>query len=125
MSKLLIGGKYLIIDSSLAVAIGLTSSIILLKIIELFDGMKLSEKNLRDGKYWIDKSYHEWQEDFPFLATNTIRNIFKSLSERGLIIFGNFTNNRIDSLKQITINEEALDELKQKYKHINAKVKDA
>jgi len=70
---------------SLAVAIGLNESIVLQQLYYLLQGDK-NGKILGDGEKYIFNTYEGWQKYFPFFSEPTIKRIFTSLEERGLVI---------------------------------------
>ena len=63
-------------------------------------------KNIYDGCYWVHNTYDEWQQQFPFWQTRTIRRIFKGLEEKNLI--RSFVKKSLKNSKHYTINYETL-----------------
>lgn len=80
--KLLISDSPLQILPELATKIGLNEAIFLQ---QLHFRMQIS-KNVRDGHIWVYKTYPEWQEEFPFWSTATIKRIIRGLEISGYVI---------------------------------------
>lgn len=107
MSKLLISEPPLLVLPSLAKLIGLNESIF----IQQLHYWTLNSKNVVEGERWLYNSYQEWQEQFPFWSTITIRRIIGSLEKQGILISSNFNKLKIDRTKWYRINYERLKQL--------------
>lgn len=59
-----------------------------------------------DGKWWVYNSYEEWRVYFPWLAEVTIRGLFNSLEEKGIVEFRQGVKDKFDRRKWYTINYE-------------------
>lgn len=65
-----------------------------------------------EGKFWIYKTYEEWQEqDFFFWSVRTVKSVFKSLTNLGLIESQKLSSNRHNRVNYYTINAEKLAEI--------------
>lgn len=65
-----------------------------------------------EGKFWIYKTYEEWQEqDFFFWSVRTVKSVFKSLTNLGLIESQKLSSNRHNRVNYYTINTEKLAEI--------------
>lgn len=65
-----------------------------------------------DGKFWIYKTYEEWQEqDFFFWSVRTVKSIFKKLGDMGLIESQKLSSNRHNRVNYYTINSVKLAEI--------------
>lgn len=73
----------LVVCPSLAVEIGIFEAM-LLQQINYWLNPKWN-KNYRDGKYWVHKTYDEWMEEFPFWSKDTLRRVINSLKSQNLI----------------------------------------
>lgn len=84
-TSLLIPEPPLQILPSLAVAIGLNEAIVLQQLFYLLNRPG-NGKVLADGEKYIFNTYEQWAEYFPFFSIPTLKRIFYSLEERGLVI---------------------------------------
>ena len=65
-----------------------------------------------EGKFWIYKTYEEWQEqDFFFWSVRTVKSVFKNLTNLGLIESEKLSSNRHNRVNYYTINAEKLAEI--------------
>lgn len=86
MSKLLIEEPPLQVLPSLAIAIGLNEAIVLQQLHYLLRDPRFGRRV--EEKQWIFNTYEEWQVSyFPFWSAVTIKRIFTSLSNLGLVVF--------------------------------------
>jgi hypothetical protein len=108
MTKLLINENPLIILPSLAVKIGLNEAIILQQIHYWLDPR--TNKNLKNGVYWVYNTYSQWHLQFPFFSEITIRRAISSLEKQDLLISKTFNANSFNNIKWYTINYEKLKE---------------
>lgn len=69
-------------EKELAKTIGLNESIVLGTLYERVE----KEGTPLNGREWVERTYEEWQEDFPFWSIATIKRIFSSLKKQGLIV---------------------------------------
>lgn len=106
-SRLLIDEHPQIFYPSLATRLTLEEAIVL----QQFQFWLGRTKNIRDGKRWIYNTYAEWQKQFPYMSTRTVRRVIKSLEERGLLVVGNYNRMPTDQTKWYTIDYDVLDEL--------------
>jgi len=89
-SKYIISGKSLIVLPDLAVIFGLMDAIALQQV----HYWLLRSKNLFNGRKWTYHSYPKWVEEFPFVSADTVKRTFLSLERRGVILTGNFAENK-------------------------------
>jgi hypothetical protein len=110
MSKLLINEPPLQLLPSLAVEIGLNESLVIQQIHYWI------QKNgkMINGKPWTYNSYRNWQKQFPFWSESSVKRVFQSLEEKGLLISGNYNKLPMDKTKWYAINYERLDEIEQR-----------
>lgn len=80
--RLLINESPLQVLPGLAKEIGLNEAIFL----QQLHFRLLISKNMRDGHIWIYKTYEEWQEEFPFWSTTTIKRMIRGLERAGYVI---------------------------------------
>lgn len=123
MDKLLLDERPLIVNPSLAEAIGLNEAIVLQQIHFWVKKNTEEKRNIRDGKAWTHNSYAKWQEDcFPFWSEVTIRRTFKSLEKMGILEAEQFGSDDWDQQKWYTIDYEKMDTVL-KEKMVEAKAK--
>lgn len=106
-SKYLLEEHPITFHPSLAIAIGVNEAIILQKI-NLWINCKPKDA---DGRSWIYNSYRSWQEQLPFFSESTIKRALKNLSDKGIIIKGNFNKMKMDRTTWYSIDYDRLDEL--------------
>ena len=81
-SKLLINEPPLLISPTLASRVGLNEAILLQQIHYWIQG----QGKERNGRRWTYNSYSQWQKQFPFWSTITIRRIIRHLEKAGVLI---------------------------------------
>ncbi|QOS97582.1 DnaD domain protein [Brevibacterium sp. JNUCC-42] len=106
-NKLLLDEQPLIIQPSLAVLIGLNEALFLQQLHYWLQ--KSSHRH--DGRRWVYNTYSDWQAQFPFMGINTIRRVVNVLTEKGLVLIGNYNQSKIDRTKWYSIDYEKLDKL--------------
>ncbi len=111
--KLLLSGKdNIILNTQLAVEIGLNEAIVLRQVYYWVEHYEAEKKNFRDGKYWVYNSMKQWRADnFPFMSEKTIERAFKSLREKELILVGDYSSDRMKRPNWYTVNDEKFEEL--------------
>ena len=102
MSRLLIDEPPLQVLPSLAREIGLNEAIMLQQI----HYWLLKSGNEFEGAKWFYKTLEEWQTEFPFWSTMTIRRTLGSLEKQKIIKIGNFNKKKFDKTKWYTIDYE-------------------
>lgn len=107
MSKLLFDEYPLVVQPTLARAIGLHEAIVLQQINYWLNLQKGGE--IIDGKKWIYNSLSDWQEQFPFLSESSIYRAMENLEWANLIKTGNYNKRKGDKTKWYTINQETVD----------------
>ena len=96
----------LVVNPSLAAAIGLSESIV---IQQMQYWLKKSTNKIK-GQSWIYNTYDEWALQFPFWKPETIRKIFSKLRKLDLIKSEKLSKNKWDKTNWYTINYQILDE---------------
>jgi len=105
VSRLLLDEKPLIILPSLAKTVGLNEAIVLQ---QLHYWLQQST-NIRDGYKWVYNTYEDWQKQFPFWSTRTLKRIITGLEKKGIIVSANYNQISIDRTKWYRIDYEKLD----------------
>lgn len=97
MSKILFDESPLVIDTTLAIAIGLNEAIIVQQVHYWLEINKKSGNNFIDGRHWTYNSISKWhKEHFPFLAEKTVKRTFSNLVEMGILVTGNYNKQKMD-----------------------------
>ncbi len=89
---------------ALALEIGLNESIVLQ---QLFIHVQKGSTIL-DGKQWLQKTYEEWQNIFPFWSISTIKRIFSSLQKKGMVLIEQHGKHQYNRTNWYAISEDAL-----------------
>lgn len=108
--KLLINEPPVQVIPSLAKAIGLNEAIVLQQLHYWLENKK-NPGRVVEGEKWIYNTYDEWHENFPFWGVSTIKRIFTTLEERGLIITRQFDKGKYDRTKFYRIDYAAFSAL--------------
>lgn len=95
----------LVVQPSLAVAVGLHEAIILQQIQYWISSPRAHE---RDGKRWVYNSYGDWQQQFPFLSREQIGRAIRHLEKDKVLVSGNYNKKTSDRTKWYSIDYEAL-----------------
>lgn len=109
MSRLLLNEYPLMVSPTLASKIGLNESLILQQIHYWLEINRKAKKNFINGFYWTYNTYNQWQEQFPFWSTSTIKRTISNLEKLGLIISENHNTLKIDRTKWYRIDYANLD----------------
>jgi Fe2+ or Zn2+ uptake regulation protein len=65
-----------------------------------------------NGRPWVYNSYKDWQAQFPFWSERTVRRLFSSLEEKGIILSSNFNKSKTDRTKWYSIDFEKVESFK-------------
>ena len=68
-------------------------------------------KSFRDGRWWASMTLGQWHEQFVWLSERTIQRYFRDLAEQGIVIVGNFNEDRFDQTNWYTLDYQALNQL--------------
>ncbi|MDR7001360.1 conserved phage C-terminal domain-containing protein [Neobacillus niacini] len=107
MSNLLVYENPMMVIPSLANMIGLNEAIVLQQLHYWVD----KSTHIIEGRKWIYNTYNDWQEQFSFWSLSTIKRIFRSLEDQGLLLSGNWNTSKMDKTKWYTIEYERLEAL--------------
>lgn len=107
MSGLLFTREPLVVNTDLAVLIGLHEAIVLQQVHYWLQ----KNINIVDGRSWVYNSMDEWHKQFRYVSRDTVKRTFKSLVELGLLETGNHNKHHFDKTKWYSINYEKLDEI--------------
>ncbi|HHV26905.1 MAG TPA: hypothetical protein GXX63_06890 [Tissierellia bacterium] len=104
----------LVVDKDIATTLGLNEAIILQQVHYWIEINKKHKRNCYKGRYWTYNTIEEWQEEFPFWSTSTVKRIFKRLRDRKIIIVDNFNTYQMDRTLWYTIDYEELEKIMEK-----------
>lgn len=99
MSRLLINEPPLQVLPSLAREIGLNEAIML----QQMHYWLIKSSHEFEGVKWFYKTLEDWQTEFPFWSTMTIRRTLTNLEKQKVIRIGNFNKKKFDKTKWYTI----------------------
>ncbi len=106
MSKLLFDESPLVVQPTLAKAIGLNETIVLQQI-NYWMNQKGVGRTIK-GVRWIYNTVSEWKDNFPFWSEETIKRTIYNLQDAQLIQTGNYNQSAMDRTKWYTINFETV-----------------
>jgi hypothetical protein len=112
--RLLIEDRPITVSPVLATALGINEAIILQQLHFLLTITEESKNrhNFIDGRWWVYNNYKEWKkEHFPWLHEGTIKRLFLTLEEWGLVDSMQSVKNPSDRKKWYSIDYDALDGL--------------
>lgn len=116
MSNLLFDSEPLLVNTDLAVIIGLNEAIVLQQIHYWLNINQKAKKNYYESKYWTYNSVAEWKKQFPFWSYETVKRTLLSLRKINLLTTGSFNKAGFDKTLWYTIDYEWLNELHEFYK---------
>lgn len=92
-------------DTEIASEFGVTQAILLEKIYYWICQNKQRAKNFIHGKYWTYNSIASFGEYFPYLTTWQIKSSLKSLTEKGILIIGEYNQKNYDRTRWYSLSE--------------------
>lgn len=121
-SSLLINESPLQVLPSLAVALGNINEAIILQQIQCLLKDPKSGRVDKNGQKYIRSTFEEWHGQFPWLSVRSIKERFKSLKDKGIVIAKNFSEGGFSRTLWYSINYDKFSEFMQKNsqtKHLN------
>ena len=110
--SLLLGKKdILLINTKLAVIIGLNDAVVLQQLSYWLEETTSGIEH--DGMRWIYNTHEQWQEQFPFWSIDTVKRSFASLHKRELIFVKQLAAAMRNQTNYYAINQPAVDALHQ------------
>lgn len=95
----------------IAQKLGVNEAIIIKNFQHWITKNKANEKNFCDGRYWTYNSIGAFCKIFPFWSRDQIRYTLKKLTEKGILVSGNYNKSPYDKTLWYSLNEEKLAEL--------------
>lgn len=68
-----------------------------------------------NNEKWVERTYEEWHDIFPFWSTRKISRVIKSCREKNLIKVSQLSGERYDRTNWYTVNHAELDRLEKEY----------
>jgi hypothetical protein len=106
MSRLLINESPLQVLPSLAVVIGLNEAIVVQQV-HYWLGMN-GVGEIKNGHKWVYNTIQQWQAQFPFWSTDTVRRTLVSLREKRVLIGERLADNAFDKTMYYRIDYDVL-----------------
>ncbi len=108
--KTILGDEYpILVDRKLARILGVNEAMVMQHIHYWLIKNEGKNINYKEGRYWTYKSIKQWHDDeFDFWSESTLRRIFISLEEKGLLLVNNFNKKAFDKTKWYSIDYEKL-----------------
>ena len=80
--------------------------------VEINSQKKQSEKYFHDGRWWMFNTHKEWVKDFgDAISERTIRRVVEILTEKNLLICGNYNNRTGDNTVWYSLNYDEINRL--------------
>ena len=119
-SNLLFNEEPLVINKMAARVLGLNEAIVLQQIHYWIDINRKAKINFHDERTWTYNTYESWQkENFDFWSIATLKRIFKSLFNKGVLLKGNYNLHKYDRKLWVSIDYDKLDDLLAEYNSKN------
>ena len=95
-------------DIDIAVQCGVNSAILFQNILFWIAKNEANEKHFHDGRYWTYNSRKAFTELFPYLTEEQIKYALAKLIDGGMILVGNFNENKMDKTNWYALGENGL-----------------
>lgn len=119
-SPLLINESPLQVLPSLAVALGNVNEAIILQQIQYWLRNPKSGRIGEDGRKYVRDTFDEWQAQFPWLTTRSIKNLINDLKKREIVLTTNLNKSSFDRTQWYSIDYEKLNQFVQMDSEKNA-----
>ena len=84
---------------------GVEAAVVLHNLRFWLDKNKANRKNIHDGRVWTYNSQEAWLELLPYLTRSKVQRIIRDLSEKKILLRGNYNKNRFDQTSWYSLNE--------------------
>lgn len=112
MNKKIFDNFYIGINKELAEGLGVNEAIVLQQIHAWLVSNEKRGVNYKNGRYWTFNSLKKWHENhFSFWSESTLKRVFTSLENKGILIVGNFNRSKLDRTKWYSIDYERVYEI--------------
>ncbi len=93
-SKLKTDAAFHTFDPEIAVQVGINAAVVYRNLVFWVRHNEANGRNFHEGRYWTYNSLAAFDEQFPYLTAKQIRTALEKLVEAGLILKGNFAEDR-------------------------------
>lgn len=114
-SDMFTNDKPVVINTELAVILGLSESII----IQQMNCWLERSTYIIEERPWVFNSYSSWQKQLPFFCESTIRRLIRKLEDMEIILSANFNKSKMDKTKWYSLNYDALAKLQENKRNGN------
>lgn len=94
-------------DPDVACSLGVNAAILIYNLDWWITKNKVDGRNYFDGRYWTYNTAKGYAKLFPFWNEDTIRKLLAKLEKDGVLISGNYNEDKRDRMKWYTINYES------------------
>ena len=96
----------------MAAVLGVNEALVLGMVDYWINKNKENNINYKNGRYWTFNSIKKWRERyFYFWSERTVKRIFESLEDKGILIVGNFNKVSFDRTKWYSIDYDKFNEI--------------
>lgn len=92
-------------EPKIAAQVGLNAAVLYQNLTFWVEKNQANRRNLREGRYWTYNSIAAFAELFPYLTEKQIRTALDKLSNAGLILKGQFSDDRYDRTTWYTLGD--------------------
>ena len=112
MNRKVFDNYYIGINKELAEELGVNEAIVLQQIHGWLVSNEKRGLNYKNGRYWTFNSLKKWHENhFSFWSESTLKRVFTSLENKGILIVGNFNRSKLDRTKWYSIDYDRVYEI--------------
>ena len=112
MNRKVFDNYYIGINKELAKGLGVNETIVLQQIHGWLVSNEKRGLNYKNGRYWTFNSLKKWHENhFSFWSESTLKRVFTSLENKGILIVGNFNRSKLDRTKWYSIDYDRVYEI--------------
>ena len=112
MNRRIFDNYYIGINKELAEGLGVNEAIVLQQIHGWLVSNEKRGLNYKNGRYWTFNSLKKWHENhFSFWSESTLKRVFTSLENKGILIVGNFNRSKLDRTKWYSIDYDRVYEI--------------
>ena len=112
MNRKVFDNYYIGINKELAEGLGVNEAIVLQQIHGWLVSNEKRGLNYKNGRYWTFNSLKKWHENhFSFWSESTLKRVFTSLENKGILIVGNFNKSKLDRTKWYSIDYDRVYEI--------------
>lgn len=95
-------------DEDIAAEYGIPEAIILCNIAYWVEKNEANKHNYFEGRYWTYNSFAAYKKIFKYMSDSTIKRTIKRLKEEGLILTGNFNEDKFVQTNYYTLSDKGV-----------------